>query len=322
MSRFPARELKEIRAAASTAGDQRFHPITRRDLLSLGLCAGTAGLVDETAAGAPAAAGIAAVPAVDVHAHYGTKTNSRSALWNSAMTGGLSKVVSRARLANIALTIVSPLDGLCPRLKGDPIAANEDAFQSVRKYPELRQWVIVDPRHAETYRQAQRMLPNAWCVGIKIHPEEHGYRIGAQAGRIFEFAADRRSVILTHSGEQNSLPEEFVPFANAHPEVTLILAHLGCACDENPVHQVRAVQQSKHGNIFVDTSSAMNIRPGLVEWAVKEIGAEKLLFGTDSLLYFTPMQRARIDYAEIPDQAKRLILRENALRLLKLNGSG
>ena len=299
-------------------------PVTRRDLLSMGLCAGAAaGLGVETAAGAPTeAARIDALPAVDVHAHYGTKTNSRSALWNAAMTGDLGKVVSRARLANVALTIVSPLDGLCPRLKGDPIAANEDAFQSVRKCPELRQWVIVDPQRAETYRQAQRMLPDARCVGIKIHPEEHGYRIGDHAGRIFEFAAGHRSAILTHSGEQNRIPEEFVPFANAHPEVTLILAHLGCAFDENPVHQVRAIQQSKHGNIYVDTSSAMNVRPGLVEWAVKEIGAERLLFGTDSLLYFTPMQRARIDYAEISDQAKRLILRENAIRLLKLNRGG
>ena len=55
-----------------------------------------------------------------------------------------------------------------------------------------------------------------------------------------------------------------------------------------------------------------------IEWGVKEIGAERLLYGTDSPLYFAPMQRARIDNAEISDTEKKLILRENALKLFKL----
>ena len=85
-----------------------------------------------------------------------------------------------------------------------------------------------------------------------------------------------------------------------------------------PTHQVRAIQASKHGNVFVDTSSAQNIIPRLIEWAVREVGADRLLFGTDSPLYFAPMQRARIDSADITDQDKRLILHDNAARLLKL----
>ena len=48
---------------------------------------------------------------------------------------------------------------------------------------------------------------------------------------IFEFAAEHRAIILTHSGEENSLPEDFVPFANDYPEVRLILAHIGCTIE-------------------------------------------------------------------------------------------
>ena len=58
--------------------------------------------------------------------------------------------------------------------------------------------------------------------------------------------------------------------------------------------------------------------PRLIEWAVGEIGAERLLFGTDTPLYFTAFQRARIDYAEITLEQKRCILRENAIKLLSL----
>ena len=40
----------------------------------------------------------------------------------------------------------------------------------------------------------------------------------------------------------------------------------------------------------------------------------------DTPLYFTAMQRARIDSAELPDEAKQLILRGNAERLLSRRG--
>src|SRR5262249_29227805 len=96
------------------------------------------------------------------------------------------------------------------------------------------------------------------------------------------------------------------------------LAHIGCGHDGDVTHQVRAAQKSKHGNVYADTSSARSIVPGLIEWAVRELGAERVLFGTDTPLYHTPMQRARIDHADLGDAEKRLILRENAVRLFAL----
>ncbi|NQT93723.1 MAG: amidohydrolase family protein [Lentisphaerae bacterium] len=68
----------------------------------------------------------------------------------------------------------------------------------------------------------------------------------------------------------------------------------------------------------MDTSSACNMQPGLIEWAVREVGADKILFGTDSPSYFTPMQRARIDYADISKADKRKILSGNADKLFNL----
>jgi predicted TIM-barrel fold metal-dependent hydrolase len=70
--------------------------------------------------------------------------------------------------------------------------------------------------------------------------------------------------------------------------------------------------------LVTDTSSAKSITSNLIEWAVGEIGAEHILYGTDSPLYFAPMQRARIDNADISDRDKRLILHDNAARLFDL----
>jgi len=256
--------------------------------------------------------------AIDVHGHYGIYTQENAGIKNELMTGGPEVVVDRARRARVQVTVVSPLLGLMPRGKADAAAGNEEAATVVARWPELRQWVVVDPRQPQTFDQAREMLTQPWCVGIKVHPEEHEYPITEHGRSLFELAAELRTVIITHSGEERSLPSDFVQFANDFPTVRLILAHLGCGFDGDPGHQVRAVQSSRHGNVFVDTSSASGITANLLEWAVRQIGSDRILFGTDTPLYSAPMQRARIDHAEIADQDKRKILHDNAVRLLGL----
>lgn len=259
------------------------------------------------------------VQAIDVHVHYGTDLAGEPEIPASFMRGDVSETLRRAGLANIQLSIVSPLEGLFPRCGADPVAGNEHARNDLSNNERLMQWVIVDPLKEQTYRQAEEMLPLPQCAGIKIHPEEHGYHIKDHGKELFEFAAKHKAIVLTHSGEHNSKPEEFLPFINYYPEVKLILSHLGCSSDEDQTHQIRAIESGKYDNVFVDTSSAASILPGLIEWAVHQIGAEKILFGTDGLLYYEPMQRARIDSAELSDDDKRKILRNNVIRLFDLD---
>jgi hypothetical protein len=98
--------------------------------------------------------------------------------------------------------------------------------------------------------------------------------------------------------------------------VDLILGHLGNSADGNLSRQVYALERAEHGNVYVDTSSANSINSGLIEWAVSQVGAERILFGTDTPLYFVAAQKARIEYAEIDAEAKQAILFDNAARLL------
>ena len=179
--------------------------------------------------------------------------------------------------------------------------------------------MIIDPRRKETYAQAERMLELPRCVGIKVHPEAHNYYMVDHARAIFEFAARYQAIVLTHSGCRHSLPEEMIPFANDFSQMTLILAHIGNGYDGDHTHQARSIQASKHGNVYADTSSAQNIVPGVLEWTVKEAGADRILFGTDTPVYSVPMQRARVDHAEFSDQEKRIILRDNAMKLFGLS---
>ncbi|MCD4727557.1 MAG: amidohydrolase family protein [Pirellulales bacterium] len=262
------------------------------------------------------------LPAIDVHGHYGQYVCSEThPLKQRFMCGEPAAVAARAKATHIRYTVVSPLRALFPRGQADAVAGNEEAQRVVEETEGLLQWVVLHPHQLATFEQVREMLKKQpKCMGIKIHPEEHGYSIAKHGRAIFEFAAELRTVILAHSGEPNSLPADFVPFANDFPEATLILAHLGNsgAAGDSVELQVRAIQASLHGNVYADTSSAQSLLPGLIEWAVGEVGAERILFGTDTPLYFSPSQRARIDHADLNDEQKCWILRDNARRILPI----
>ena len=258
------------------------------------------------------------ISAIDVHAHYGPYSRGEDDYLDRWLSAGAEQVVARSKAAKTHLTVVSPLAGLLPRGQADVVAANRQAERDVNSIEGLLLWVIIHPLQPRTYEQAAEMLPQPWCAGIKLHPEEHEYPIREHGRELFDFAARHDALVLVHSGDPKSAPSDFLPWADAHSNVNLILAHLGNggAAAGDPTLQVRAIQASRHGNVYVDTSSARSILPGLVEWAVSEIGSEKILYGTDTPLYCSAMQRARIDHAEISDEEKRRILRDNACRLL------
>ena len=167
-------------------------------------------------------------------------------------------------------------------------------------------WVVVDPRQPETLLQAEQLLDDPKCLGIKLHPSYHGYSLPQYADQLFSFAAQRHAVVLTHPTPE----EEFDPVVdcvNRYPDMKLIIAHLG-----GPAH-VRAIQRAEHGNVYTDTSGQAMKWNNILEYAVEQVGSEHIFFGTDT--FSCAFQRGRVDYAMISQQDKENILRNNALRV-------
>jgi uncharacterized protein len=256
--------------------------------------------------------------AIDVHGHFGHYDRGPGALVDSLMTGSIELVRERAQAVGVEYTVVSALRALMP-YGGDVLRGNDDAVAAAEQYSDVLFWAVVDPRLPETYRQAEELLAHPRCKGLKFHPVQHYYEIKQYGAALFEFANAHQSVVLTHSGDPGSFPEDFVPFANQYPAVRLILAHLGNDSQGNLTRQVYALKHSRHSNVYIDTSSSRSMFSGLFEWAVGEVGHERLMFGTDTPLYFTASQKARIEYAAIDDTAKQAILWDNAAQLLGIN---
>ena len=165
------------------------------------------------------------------------------------------------------------------------------------------QWVVVDPRQKGTYEQAERMLPHPKVLGIKIHPDYHGYDILDYGDGLFSFAHKQKSVILMHPQHIAHMPA----FANRYPDMKLIIAHLGSE------EHVDAIANAAYGNIYTDTSGGASSLNNIVEYAVKRVGSQKILFGTDTYSY--AFQFGRIALSALSFEEKENILWKNAMEL-------
>ena len=85
------------------------------------------------------------------------------------------------------------------------------------------------------------------------------------------------------------------------------MAHLG----DEP--HIQAVKKARYGNVYVDTSGMASLKNRIIEYAVSQMGSERILFGTDT--YSAASQRGRIEFSMISDRDKENILVNNAKEL-------
>ncbi len=258
--------------------------------------------------------------AIDVHGHFGTYDRGLGTRVDAFMSASADKVAQRGLDCGIQYTVVSAIHGLIP-YRGNAIVGNRDAALAVEHNSALRFWTIVDPRLPQSYEQSALLLELPGCVGIKIHPHAHAYEIREHGAALFSFAAEHDAVVLAHSGDIGSYPEDFVQFVDRHPNIQLILAHLGNSDDGSISRQVEAIERATNGNLWVDTSSSRSMYSGVIEWAVERIGYDRILFGSDTPLYWAGAQKGRIESAEIDQAAKEAILWSNAAALLGLDAA-
>lgn len=209
------------------------------------------------------------------------------------------------------------MEAIFPADEAMLLRANDWLAELAARHDWIYQWAVVDPKLPASYRQAEELLGEKKCVGVKIHSDAHGYPIEDYADEIFAFCSAHGAVLEAHSGDKLSLPEAMVPFADKYPGVKLIASHLGCGYDGCVEHQVRAILAAKHRNVYTDVSSVKSILNFLVEWAVDQGAGDRLLFGTDTPLHHIAMMKQRIEYANITEKEKADIFYGNAHQLFR-----
>ncbi len=152
--------------------------------------------------------------------------------------------------------------------------------------------------------------------GVKLHPRNEAFAINSEelAFPIAELAARLRVPLLIHTGEPDTYgfaqPTLVGGLADAFPEVTLILGHMGKRLFEDAILVAKWFE-----NIVLETSFRS---PREIARAVNRVGAERVVYGSDMPFGIPEIEMMKIRLCEISGEAKEKVLGENMARILRL----
>jgi predicted TIM-barrel fold metal-dependent hydrolase len=110
--------------------------------------------------------------------------------------------------------------------------------------------------------------------------------------------------------------EEMEYIIQKFPEAIIVFPHFGDSQEYNHIFK-RLDVVAKNANCYIDTSGYGHDRVGMLEYAVKTVGPERVLFGSDFSINCPATVIARIQNAFVTEEQKRKILSENLQALLK-----
>ncbi len=176
-------------------------------------------------------------------------------------------------------------------------------------------FVYVNPKHVEaSLAEIDRCIRDGPMVGVKLWVAMPAN--APELDPIVRRARELKAVVFQHTwikttgnfpGE--STPMDLAALAARHPDAAIICGHTGGDWERG----IRAVRAQKHVSVDLGGGEPM---AGIAEMAVRELGAERVIYGSDAGGRSFASQIAKVKGADIPDEAKRLIFSGNLKRLL------
>jgi predicted TIM-barrel fold metal-dependent hydrolase len=118
-----------------------------------------------------------------------------------------------------------------------------------------------------------------------------------------------------HSGNDYSNPFTIENLVKRFPEATFIMSHFGGIRFWKEGIEVA----SRYKNIYVDTSGLPFIVIGILEEAIKKVGVDRLIFGSDFVIDDPGSCIVRIEHTDLAAEEKEKIFSGNILKLIAKN---
>jgi uncharacterized protein len=193
---------------------------------------------------------------------------------------------------------------------------NDQVLQAISHYHDRAfAFVYLSAKHPDaSLRELDRCVKDGPMVGVKLWVARRCHE--AEIDPVIARAAELKGPILQHTwikatgnlaGE--STPMDLAALAKRHPKAAFICGHSG----GDWALGLRAIRDCP--NVVTETGGS-DPTTGFVEMAVRELGAERVLYGSDAGGRSFASQIAKVQGADVPDTAKRLIFKENLKRLL------
>lgn len=208
-----------------------------------------------------------------------------------------------------------------------PVISNEFVLDRCAEDPRLLPVVNI-PSGTSRPANALRAYVTQGAVALKIHPASDGEGVDSPRYKALLKAADELGLpVILHTGcihthllykdPDQGQAQRYAPWFETYKNVRFVLAHMNFH-DPN----IALDLMEEHANVYTDTSW----QPAeVIGEAVRRIGAERILFGTDwpfvgnNLSVGLARVQDCIDSGTLTQEQAHLILGENAAKLFKIS---
>ncbi|MCM8769937.1 MAG: amidohydrolase family protein [Candidatus Omnitrophica bacterium] len=195
-----------------------------------------------------------------------------------------------------------------------PDIGNQASRLAVEKYPDLfRAYLGFNPHYPEVFEEEIKTWTREVFAGLKFLSDYHLVKLSDDRYRpAWEFAHSMKLPVLIHTWGGSSFdgPEQIRLVARNYSSAWILLGH---SCHGDWPQAISLVKEFP--NVYLELCAVLDER-GILEKIVEEIGADRIIFGTDFPWFSYSYYLGALLDAEIGDQARRKILSENALRVI------
>jgi uncharacterized protein len=283
-----------------------------------------------------------AVVAIDMHTHVEADSHGHLSLDDELMdasaayfkadqlrTPTLDDIAAHYRERSMAAVVFTVDAGSAT---GHPALSSEEIAEgAARNNDVLIPFGSVDPRAgADAVARARRLVTEYGVRGIKLHPSLQAFSPNDESHYpLYETLSELGAVVLFHTGQTGigarlpggrgiklrySDPMLIDDVAADFPDLPIVMAHPGVPWADAAI----AIATHK-ANVHIDLSGWLPryFPPQLVR-QMSTLLRTKVLFGSDFPVLTPDRWMAAFDDLPVKDEAKPLILKENAARLLGL----
>ena len=172
---------------------------------------------------------------------------------------------------------------------------------------------MVDARFPkESIKEIDRAIENGINLIGELVPYHYSWKY-ADSGfeEILSYADGKNLIFNLHTAEELDVMEEL---AKKHPTISFVFAHPG----EAPRLKRHIEAMTRCENVYLDLSGTGLFRYGMLKKLVTEIGADRILFGSDYPVCNAGMYVGGVFFEEITDAERERIFSLNAKKLLGL----
>jgi predicted TIM-barrel fold metal-dependent hydrolase len=248
---------------------------------------------------------------LDAHTHLGAGRGA-------AATGALLAMLDEYGIeAAVAFPGAAGLAGSPRQIS----AANRYVAEAARQHPDrLIGFATANPYHEDEAQEGLQKAAGQGLRGLKLHPPLQGFVLSNRKllDPILAQAARLGFPVIIHTGVRLAgLPYVEVSLgdigrlAQAFPEVTFIVAHMGWGGrDSSGIGELAR----DHANVWFDTAGVN--APHQIQALVAAGAGDRILYGSDFPLLHPKVELLRVELAELAPEVKAGILGVNAQRLL------